>query len=256
MLMNAYSRSIPAFTLVEIVVTATILVILTSIWFYSYTKNISDARDSARVTDISALSSQLSLYKRERWAYPHPWDRINLTNWSVNVALQWRMNQNVSLSTATILPSDPELDIPYFYGTTSNRQEFQIAASMENSESPFTYLKGDYKSIARTILPNILMATDWSSDIDVASNGSLFLFQNWFNTLPYDFVTGEPFSDGTSLTGMLDNVSSDYWQNTDYRSCSEIELAGKNITASGSSDTYETLDTNGELQPTICNGIL
>jgi prepilin-type N-terminal cleavage/methylation domain-containing protein len=54
------------FTLIEIVVSATILVILTSIGFYSYTKNIADARDSARVTDISALESQLSLYKRER----------------------------------------------------------------------------------------------------------------------------------------------------------------------------------------------
>jgi len=44
-----------AFTLVEIVVTTTILVILTSIWFYSYSKSISDARDSARIADISTL---------------------------------------------------------------------------------------------------------------------------------------------------------------------------------------------------------
>jgi len=54
------------FTLVELVVAATILVILTSIGFYSYTKNISDARDSSRIANLSALSSQLSLYKQQR----------------------------------------------------------------------------------------------------------------------------------------------------------------------------------------------
>lgn len=57
---------VKAFTLIELVVTATILVILTSIGFYSYTQNISDARDGRRKTDLSALSSQLNLYKKQR----------------------------------------------------------------------------------------------------------------------------------------------------------------------------------------------
>ena len=251
--------SLKAFTLVEIVVTATILVILTSIGFYSYTQNISDARDSARITDIIALSAQLSLYKTERWAYPFPWDRFNLLNGSIIVWFQGRMNNNVALSTASgKLPLDPELDIPYFYSTTSNRQEYQLAWSLENSNSPYTILRWDYRSVSRNILPNIILALGTTSDTNVALpvNQSLFLFDQGFNTLPYDFLTGAPYSDGTSLSDMLNSAGDDYWQNTDYRSCNEINLAGKNITATWSSNEYQILDSNWVLQLTNCPWIL
>jgi type II secretory pathway pseudopilin PulG len=80
MIKISQKKQTAAFTLIEIVVSATILVILTSIGFYSYTKNISSARDSARLTDLSALESQLSLYKRERGAYPFPGDYFNILN--------------------------------------------------------------------------------------------------------------------------------------------------------------------------------
>ncbi len=248
-----------AFTLVEIVVTATILVILTSIWFYSYTKSISDARDTARITDVSALWSQLSLYKRERWAYPFPWDRFNLVNWSVIIGYQWKMNTKVSLTTSsTNLPLDPELKIPYIYSTTRNRQEYQIAASAENSDSPYTILQWDYRSVSKNVLPNIALALDTISDTDISlpSSKSLFLFDKGFNTLPYDFNTGTPYSDGSSLDQMLSAAWDDYWQNTDLRSCSEINLAWKNISATWSTDEYQTLDSNWVLQDTICDWIL
>lgn len=257
--MQNYNKISRGFTLVEIVVTTTILVILTSIWFYSYTKSIWDARDSARITDISALWSQLSLYKRERGAYPFPGDRFNLLNGSVVVAYQWKMNTKVSLTTAnTSLPLDPDLEIPYFYSTTRNRQEYQIAATAENSESPYTLLQWDYRSISKNILPNIVLALDTTSDTDISllANKSLFLFHKGFNTLPYDFGSGDPYSDGTTLTWMLNNAGNDYWQNTDFRSCNEIELAGKNITATWSIDEYQILDSNWILQDTNCSWIL
>jgi len=248
-----------AFTLIEIVVSATILVILTSIWFYSYTKSISDARDSARITDISALWSQLSLYKRERWAYPFPWDRFNINNGTATVAFQWKMNNKVALSTSSWnLPIDPEMKIPYLYSTSRNRQDYQIAWSIENSDDPYTILQWDYRSVSKNILPNIVLAIETSADTDISllANKSLFLFNTWFNTLPYDFESGEPYSDGSTLTGMLVNAWDDYWQNVDYRSCNEIELAGKNITASGSTDQYQILDDAWILQDTNCSGTL
>jgi prepilin-type N-terminal cleavage/methylation domain-containing protein len=62
----------PAFTLVEIIVATTILVILSTLGFYSYTQNLSDARDGTRKSDLSTLGSQLVLHKRERGSYPLP----------------------------------------------------------------------------------------------------------------------------------------------------------------------------------------
>jgi prepilin-type N-terminal cleavage/methylation domain-containing protein len=250
-----------AFTLIEIVVSATILVILTSIGFYSYTKNISDARDSARLSDLSALQSQLSLYKRERWAYPFPGNYFNILNrWGI-VALQWKMNKSVSLSTATNLPVDPDLDIPYFYGTTKNRQEYQLAVSIENSEDPLTYLVWDYKSISTQVLPNILLAIESTSDVEINNvetvtngdtNRNLFLFHNWFHTLPYDFISAKPYSDGSDFDLLLSDGLVDYWQNTDYRSCEEISTAAKRITPDGDDDEYQILSNTWVLTPVDC----
>ena len=250
-----------AFTLIEIVVSATILVILTSIGFYSYTKNIGDARDSARVTDISALQSQLSLYKRERWAYPFPGDYFNIMNRWETVALQGKMNKLVSLFTATSLPLDPELDIPYFYATTSNRQEYQLAASMENSDNPFTHLVGDYKSVSSQVLPNLLLALEATTDTEINNaetwtdgdtNRDLFLFHNWYHTLPYDFLTGAPYNDGSDFDILLSDGLADFWQNSDYRSCEEISTAEKRITPDGDQDEYQILSNTWSLISVDC----
>ena len=254
-----HSNSKKWFTLVEILVSATILVILTSIGFYSYTQNISDARDSARVTDISALSSQLSLYKRERGAYPFPGDYFNILNRGFPVAYQWKMNRSVALPTATTLPYDPSLDIPYFYATTRNRQEYQLAAAIENSDDPYTYLQWAYTSVSSQVLPNLLLATGVTSDTEINNavspgdvNRDLFLFHNGFHTLPYDFILEQPFSDGSDFDILLSDAVEDYWQNTDYRNCGEIDVAGKNITASGSTDEYQILSNTWAIQNVSC----
>jgi prepilin-type N-terminal cleavage/methylation domain-containing protein len=66
------TKKTSAFTLVELIVTATILVILTAVGFYSYSQNLVDARDSLRKSDIANLKSNLKLYKQKRGAYPLP----------------------------------------------------------------------------------------------------------------------------------------------------------------------------------------
>ncbi len=256
----AYSSSLLAFTLIELVVSATILVILTSIGFYSYTKNIGDARDSTRKTDISALSSQLKLYKKQRWAFPRPGKSFEIHNRGGVVAYQWFMDKSVTLSTAEKLPLDPELGIPYFYSTTKNRQEYQLALSLENSDDPYTFLSWNYKSVAKSILPSILLATGSTLPIEIhdgiwawSENRKLFLLNTGFHNIPYDFESGLPQSDGTSFSGILDDVSNDYWQNTDYRNCWEISAAAKRITPDGQTDQYQILNTSGILVYQNCS---
>lgn len=250
--------TLQGFTLVEVIVVATILVILTSIGFYNYTKNIATARDSVRVTDLWSLSSELSLYKRERGAYPFPGDRFFLQNGTTPIAMQGRMNRDVALTTASDLPLDPRIDVPYFYSTTINRQEYQLATSMENGENPFTHLVGDYRSVAKNLLPNILIASENNGAVDITTsqNQSLFLFHRDFHNLPYDFNSWTPVSDGSNLATLIADSAADYWQNTDYRSCWEIELAAKNITQTWNSDTYQILDENGVLVDEVCDWIL
>ena len=59
-------RTPKGFTLVELIVAASILIILIAVGFYSYSQNLEDTRDSLRKTDIANLESQLKLYKQKR----------------------------------------------------------------------------------------------------------------------------------------------------------------------------------------------
>lgn len=260
--MKSYKKH--AFTLVELIVAATILVILTAVGFYNYTKNIGDAKDSRRATDIAALGSQLSLYKKQRGAYPVPGSSFYILNRTEQVAIQWKMDNNVSLSTAESLPKDPDLDIFYSYSTTKNRQEYQLSASLENGENPIALLEWNYKSVSKNILPTIMLATWATSDVEINVNNGwdenrkLFVFKNGFHNLVYEFDTWNPYtdstgSDGTYFGALLTDAGEDFWQNSDYRDCGEIARAGKRITADGNTDQYQIRDTNGNLVDQNCS---
>jgi|TARA_Y100001960_G_scaffold290852_1_gene331804 type II secretory pathway pseudopilin PulG len=57
---------ISAFTLVELVVVATILIILATIGFAAYSDNIPDARDAERKASFANVQAAMNLYKKER----------------------------------------------------------------------------------------------------------------------------------------------------------------------------------------------
>jgi len=250
-----------AFTLIELVVAATILVVLTSIGFYTYTQNISDARDSTRKIDIAALGSQIALHKKQRGSYPLPGDTFEIHNrWEV-VAYQWFMNNKVALTTANSIPKDPDIDRFYTYSTSTNRQEYEIALSLENNEDPYAIVDGSYKSVAKNILPSLVLATWSTTPIEInsavwawATNRNLFVLDTWYHTLPYDFINEDPYTDGSDFTTILDDVSDNYRQNTDFISCDEIYLAKKHITPDdgSTSDEYQIRDSTGVLTNTGC----
>jgi len=249
------------FTLVEIIVAATILVILTTIWFYSYTNNLADARDWKRKSDAATIGSQLNLYKRQRWAFPAPGNSFQIVNHWFLVANQWFLNNDVSLSTAESLSLDPDLDIPYVYSVTRSKQEYQIAMSLENNDSPLALVQWNYKSVSKNILPTIVLALSgqWAVEInasETATNGNinrtLFVYDQGFHNLPYGFENATPQSDGTPFSTALLDVQSTYWQNIDYRSCWEIFTAAKWISPSGTTDEYQILNSSGTLTNTWC----
>ena len=68
-----------AFTLVELIVVATILIILATIGFAAYSDNIPDARDAERISSLGSIKSSLELYKKSRGAYPIPGEKFNLS---------------------------------------------------------------------------------------------------------------------------------------------------------------------------------
>jgi len=246
------------FTLVELIVTATILVILTAVWFYSYSQSLVDTRDSVRTSDLADLTAKLKLYKQQRGAYPLPSDSFNILNRGILVAKQGQLSRSVALSTADSIQYDPYINIPYTYSITNNKQEFELSLTLENSDNNIAILGGTYKSVSKNVLPTITLALESTASIEIntASGGTAdtnFIFNKGAHNLPYTF-DGDfaPYSDGTALTDLLLDGSIEYYQNSDYRTCNEIYEAGKSISNGVTNEEYQILDGSGSLQDTNC----
>jgi len=158
-------KRIQAFTLTELVIIITILAILSTIAFVSYSNNISKTRDDRRQLDIDNIQIALSTFKSQNWYYPLPWDTFNITySWSI-VAKQWVLNTQVILSSLESIPTDPLDNNYYSYSVTTDQKQYQLAATLENDWEETILLSWDYQSVAKTILPNILLASDaWPWD--------------------------------------------------------------------------------------------
>lgn len=218
------------FTFIELVISITIVAVLSVLWFVSYSKNLEDSRDSQRKSELSWVASGLKLHKTKRWEFPMPWNKFNITNiWYIS-AYQWKLDENLIISTIDKIPLDPFVNIPYTYSITSNKQEFQLVASLENNWINKSLIIGNYKTVSKNILPTIVLAMTYSWSVEVnswiviwATNRTKFIFDNSIHNLPYTFTYPfAPYTDGISFTGLVSEASSTWWQNSDYRSCFEI----------------------------------
>jgi prepilin-type N-terminal cleavage/methylation domain-containing protein len=68
-----------AFTLVELIVVITILAILGTITFLSYSTFTKSARESTRLSDVVSISRALEYFKAQYNYYPDPSDSVDVT---------------------------------------------------------------------------------------------------------------------------------------------------------------------------------
>ncbi len=257
--MKQYQKN--GFTIVELIVAATILIILTAVWFYSYSQNLEDTRDSLRKSDIANLESQLKLYKQKRWAYPIPGDKYEITNQWISVAYQWKMNEKVPLTTATAIPTDPFTKGYYVYSTLLNKQEFEASLSLENAGNPIAVVVWDYKSVSKNVLPTISLAIDSTSAVEIhdwvwwgSTNRLAFIFDQGSYNIPYSFESPfSPVAGGTNFDALINDATIQYWQNSDFRSCDEIYQSGKSISNGLTSEQYQILNSTWALIDTPCD---
>ena len=123
-----------AFTLVELIVTITILSILWVIVFISFQWYGSYSRDSSRITDISQIKTSLWLYIVQKWDYPKPTNWVNIFfSWSILVWTQWNFWNTIfnNLSNLSKLPIDPLTKSEYTYSINQNNNEYEISSITE-----------------------------------------------------------------------------------------------------------------------------
>ncbi|MCP4523433.1 MAG: prepilin-type N-terminal cleavage/methylation domain-containing protein [Candidatus Gracilibacteria bacterium] len=216
------------FTLVELIVVATILVILAVIGFASYSDSIPDARDAERKSAITQLKSSLMRYKQERAVYPLATSATGVTLSGTTVVYHGDFDNTIRMSNLDKLLIDPKTKTHYKYSITTNKQEFQIAASLENGGQTKAYLDGQYNTVSVNRLPTIMFAKN--GPFEIVNYPDVFIFHNGSHNIPYEFTKPyDPYSSDISLTALLEDPQIEFWPNSDYRSCQEIYDAGKQI---------------------------
>ncbi len=201
------------FTLVELIVVILILAILGTIAFISLQWYSANARDSARVSDLSSMKTSLELFQLEAWKYPIATNGVDITySWS-NVWNQWSFWDSVfkNLSKLDKIPFDPSSGKEYTYSTTQNRDQYELWWVVESDilvlneywkvnawvEDATAIVTGNYnwlmtKTTTWTTCNVISIPTIISNDVETSRdlleivNNERLVF-NWFKNLPATF---------------------------------------------------------------------
>ena len=131
-----------AFTLVELIVTITILAILWTIAYISLQSFARDARDAARASDLSNMKKVLSLYITTNWTYPKPTDYEEITDDWNTIWYQWTFWDSVrqdlwDKANISETPYDPLTYNQYTYSITSWETEYNIAVVFEQDQTAY-----------------------------------------------------------------------------------------------------------------------
>ena len=124
-----------AFTLVELIVVITILAILSTIWFVSYSGYLAWTRDTNRISQMKSISEWLHLYSTNH-TLPSPESSITISSWATSVATQWYAWANV-LETITYSSEwiDPKDKTYFSYYLTADKKYFQLMAYLEEEDN-------------------------------------------------------------------------------------------------------------------------
>ena len=124
-----------AFTLVELIVTITILAILWTIAYVGFQNHLKGARDYVRITDVSTLNKSFELFYLSSSIYPDPDSYFNISYSWVVIWKQWELGPSVSqnLSSLNKIPIDPLFATKYTYSVDANNQNYQVGWITETS---------------------------------------------------------------------------------------------------------------------------
>lgn len=120
------------FTLVELLVSITIIGILASIGLNTFTSAQIKSRDTKRKSALNQISRSLEMYFNDYKKYPDDDGNGNLDGYAWNGSFQDAKGTIYMIK----LPIDPTLGYSYFYASLDSGKKFQLYARLENSQDP------------------------------------------------------------------------------------------------------------------------
>lgn len=117
-MINKKTKTLFGFTMIELLVVTTIIIILTSIGLVSYTSANRSARNGKRKADIEMVRQALVLYRTDNTTYPAT------SNFNT-------MLTTIADYTSSTTVTDPKNDATYFYSYSSAGATFTLTARLE-----------------------------------------------------------------------------------------------------------------------------
>lgn len=113
------------FTMIELLVVTTIIIVITSIGLVSYTSANRSARNGKRKADLEMVRQALVLYRTDNGTYP------STSNFA-------DMLSTISDYTSANSVTDPKNEGSYIYSYTSDGVVFTLTANLEPDGTPYT----------------------------------------------------------------------------------------------------------------------
>ncbi len=158
---------IKGFTLVELIIVITILVILATIAFVSFNWYTKTARDSSRITTIKNISKWIDSFFIKTWNVPNV-DNQTAT-WVIlweTLTYVWNIWENITnLIWMWEIPKDPLTWNNYVYGIDVNKKKYQIWWVIE--DWVVSKVEWNYNWLLRTNtkiynIPSLIFNWSWS----------------------------------------------------------------------------------------------
>lgn len=262
----------PAFTLVELIVTITILAILWTIAFVSFNGYSRDARNSIRVSDIKAIQKLLDLNVVTFSSVPLPDDSTTITYSGGTAWHQWHfgVDAQAELKRISSVPIDPIFWNPYTYSVKNNQKWYQLASIIEwrslfwSVPSPLsdTYAlsNSEYQSynLWNYIENDIIVRNAWNCH--VIATPSIVLSDiptGWIleNNTPYNYSYSNSPHIANSYSGSIENTNTAAWfQNIEvYSQCTVDTLSDLQLYNAKLSTAYQQFADNNKYEELIFN---
>jgi len=201
--LNHKLKSLKGFTLVELLVVISILAILWTIAFLSFTNYSSSARDSTRISDINSISKWLSLQFATSGKYPQPDSKIDITASGTTIWYQWYAWTNtLSLIKLSNWWKDPIDNSYYTYTTNLQQNKYELLWFLED----WTNINLSFNSIVN--------ALDYSKRFILTKWNLLWILLNSWTLEPAQSLTATPIdilNTTTNYIAQFDNKNNISW---------------------------------------------
>ena len=202
------------FTLIELIVTITILVILSFISYIYFSWLIKSGRDASRSENINRIKTALELYSVKSWVFPEPTNPIDITYSWATIWKQWTFWDSVFTNVWELnkKPTDILTNTEFAYSITKNKKEYELWTVIEWSSISHiniinkTYAAWNTTAISLTkwnynwvsiytstwwvdyilAIPSIISYDTNETDIEKLTNRQTLSY-NWYFNLPASY---------------------------------------------------------------------